>query len=511
MASESGHELAAGGDVRERQPRIELLHRLLHRQGQRDRIAGRAQHEERVRHVDERKVDGPVFRRVEPGPFHVADDADDGGPGAVGAAAAPEAAAEHLCAGEEAGRPTRDRRRRRCPAASARRGGGRARGGGPTVLEEPGRGADPRADRLVLAGGVGRSSRSKLLRWPASLGGRLSASAAASTPGNARRAVLERAIPERGAVRPRSRSAGPDSETDAVSMRSVSMPTGTRFRRSRLASTSTAATSSGVASANSAATSARRASVARRTVASPSGRRPAGVRRRESREPRIAGTRPPSKISAPLPIVRMSEPAEHGADEADLVDARDVVAAVDSDELKRPAPRSPSADHRRARGQQRRSRRAGAAAGGRARRRARCGSPARGGGAARARSSRLTALAQAISSTQPTAASTKSSVRAGVADDACLQIQQAPRRLLDPGRRTSRSGNRRALVARSASVAARRRDVRAEARQRHGEERSLAPGRRPARRGEHRDAALERADAVGSSTPTTVWLDAVEQ
>ena len=71
--------------------------------------------------------------------------------------------------------------------------------------------------------------------------------------------------------------------------------------------------------------------------------------------------------------------------------------------------------------------------------------------------SRLTAFAQAMSSTQPTAASTTKSVDADVADDARLEILQAPRRLLVLIRRLPDRERAGAFVARSASSAAARR------------------------------------------------------
>ena len=154
--------------------------------------------------------------------------------------------------------------------------------------------------------GVGRSSRSKLLRWPLSLGGRLSASAAASTPGTA--ASRSNARFQKAARFASVAYAAPVNETDAVRMRSVSTPTGTRFRRSRLVSTSTAATSSGVASANSAATRARRTCFA----AGPSvaERPPArSVSSTRMRDPYIAGTSP---IRMALAIVRMTNEASAG-------------------------------------------------------------------------------------------------------------------------------------------------------------------------------------------------------
>ena len=91
---------------------------------------------------------------------------------------------------------------------------------------------------------------------------------------------------------------------------------------------------SGVASANWAETSARRS----RRAAGPS-----VVDRPPDRSARsipidelwIAGTRPPRRMSAPLPAAKSGEPSEYRRGQPDLVDARDVVDAVRRHEVDR--------------------------------------------------------------------------------------------------------------------------------------------------------------------------------
>ena len=144
-------------------------------------------HDERARgRSHERVVDRAVgLVGVEAGPADVADHADDRRPRAGGAAAVAEAAAEDLLAGEEAPWPRRDRRRRRRPGASARRAAARARGVSPVAWKKPVETPTHGQTGWFWPAGVGRSSRSKLLLWPLSLGGRLSDSAALCTPGSA--------------------------------------------------------------------------------------------------------------------------------------------------------------------------------------------------------------------------------------------------------------------------------------------------------------------------------------
>ena len=185
---------------------------------------------------------------------------------------------------------------------------------------------------------------------------------------------------------------------------------------------------SGVASANSAATSARR----NRRAAGPSvAERPPDRSARSIAQPTSCESRARdrrAKIRTPLPTASAAEPAEQRRRQPDLVDARDVVGAVGRDELERqrgdtgadaaaPAVSTPLSTTRCCSSRPREAPSALRMASSRLRASARA-------------TSRLMALAHAMRSTQPTAASDDEQRGADVADDACLQIQQAPRRLL---------------------------------------------------------------------------------
>ena len=254
-----GDQLVARGDVGERQAGIELLHRLAQRRA-RARAGSPAVRTTKnaLRQIDEREIDRAVrLGRVEAGPAHVADDADDGRPRTGRAAAACGSGGRSTSSPgknrfAQARSTTTTSSRSECSSSSRPRSSVT-----PGGLEEAGRHADPGADRLVLAG-----RRRAILEIEVVRSGRSRSAAGCRTSADALDARQRAPAARRRASRtPRGRrpadSARAAATRDAVSMRVVSMPTGTWLSRSRLARTSTPATSSGVASANSAATSAR--------------------------------------------------------------------------------------------------------------------------------------------------------------------------------------------------------------------------------------------------------------
>ena len=152
------------------------------------------------------------------------------------------------------------------------------------------------------------------------------------------------------------------------------------------------------------------------------------ARSARSRELWIAGTRPPAKISTPLAGRERSEPSKRRTGQADLVDARNVAGAIGVTSLiatnatpspasAAPAVSTPLSTRRCCSSRPRDAPSALRIASSRLRLSARA-------------TSRLMALAQAIRSTQPTAASTRNERRADVADHARFQILNAPRGLL---------------------------------------------------------------------------------
>ena len=231
---------------------------------------------------------------------------------------------------------------------------------------------------------------------------------------------------------------------------SVSMPTLTRLRRSRLAITSTAATMSGVASANWAATSARR----NRRAAGPSvaERPPDRSERSICREAWIAGTRPPTRIRTPLADGERGEPSERAAPTAGLrrragCSRRRRSSRAESRSAATPAPTAAAAAvstrSRPVRCCRSRPREAPSAlrmASSRLRSSARA-------------MSRLIAFAHAMRSTQPTAASTMTSVEPTSPTTRDLRSCR-PHVAFSSWYDDFQIGNNRAFVARSVSSAA---------------------------------------------------------
>ena len=243
---------------------------------------------------------------------------------------------------------------------------------------------------------------------PASSGGRLSASAAASTPGTAASRSSARS---QNALRSASPAyARPDSETDAVSRRSVSMPTLTRLRRSRLAVDQHGRDDERrgqreLRRDERAPQTSRRRSIGGGPIRPSAARGP-----RACEELRITGTTPPRRSAHRCrPPAPASQP-NTGADMPNLVDARDVAGCRTTATSRRP-----SARDRRARRRGRRRVSTALSATQCCSSRPRDAPSALRMASSRLRASaratsRLIAFAQAISSTQPTAASTTSSV-----------------------------------------------------------------------------------------------------
>ena len=137
--------------------RIELAHDLPHRRNERRGVGvGRSRSETRARDWRRhRRVNRALVGLVEPGVFHIADDAHDRCPRACGAAALFESFADSAGRSERSESPRRDRQRRLpdCPRRPSRASRSRpccsVRPKQPQVFR---RHRDPRRDRLRLSG-----------------------------------------------------------------------------------------------------------------------------------------------------------------------------------------------------------------------------------------------------------------------------------------------------------------------------------------------------------------------